>query len=128
MRWPLNPPKKNKRKQEKKTPPPKKKQKYPKLAFQLSEKSFPFFWVAFQNFPFLTPWPKKRAPKKHYKNRAFRPFFLKSSCASRNGHFWTKKAKIHKFQLSFFCLFLLLQQQKNPKVAETPILIVFKRT
>ena len=28
--------------------------------------------MAFQNF--LTPWPKKRAPKKHYKNRGFRLF------------------------------------------------------
>ena len=96
-----------------------------KLAFQLSAKFF-FFWVAFQNFPFLTPWPRKRAPKQHYKNRGFRAFFLKSCCASRNGHFWTKKRKIYKFQLSLFlAYFLLFQQPKNPKIAETPIFLVF---
>ena len=29
------------------------------------------FLVGVQNFPFLTTWPKKRAPKKQYKNRGF---------------------------------------------------------
>ena len=103
LTWPLNPPKKtqkqkkkkrNKRKNKKtrkKRSPKRKQQKYPKISFSIISQIFPFFGVAFQNFPFLTPWPKKRAPKKHYKNRGFKPFFLKSSCASRNGHFWTKK-------------------------------------
>ena len=139
MRWPFGPPhltlkpsrtktqkhknkkrnkenkRKNKKKQEKKKPQ-KKQQKYPKISFSVISQMFLFFWVAFQNFPFLTPWPRKRAPKKHYKNRAFRAFFflLESRCASRNGHFWTKKTKIHKFQLSFFfAYFLLFQQQKT---------------
>ena len=146
MRWPFGPPHltlkpskkkptkkqnkktkktKKKEKKEKKKPPTKKQQKHQKIAFQLSVTFF-LFWVAFQNFPFLTPWPRKRAPKKHYKNRGFRAFFLKSSCVSRNGRFWTKKPKIYKFQLSFlFAYFLLFQKQKTPKSAETPIFIVF---
>ena len=93
MRWPFGPPhltfkpskkntKKKKTKQTKKTnkkqenppPPPKKKQqKYQKIGFQLSVKFSPFFLVVFQKKN-LTPWPKKRAPKKHYKNRGFRLF------------------------------------------------------
>ena len=111
LTWPLNPPKKNTKttKQKKKTKKNQKKkkktrknQKYQKLAFQLSVKIFFFFWVAFENFPFLTPWPRKRAPKKHYKNRGFRPPFLENRCVSRNGRFWTQKPQIYKFQLSFF--------------------------
>ena len=138
MRWPFGPPhltlkpsnkkhqkkpKKNqtkqnqtkKQKKEKKGSPKKKQQKHQKIAFQLSVKFF-LFWVAFQNFPFLTPWPRKRAPKKHYKNRGFRAFFLESRCASLNGHFWTKKPQIYKFQLSFFlpiCFSFKNKKHKN---------------
>ena len=40
--------------------------------------------------------------------------FSKKNCyASRNGHFWTQKTQIQKFQLSFFfCHVFLLFQQK----------------
>ena len=38
---------------------------------------------------------------------------------------WTKTPQIQKFQLSFFLPFLLFQQQKTPKLAETPIFKVF---
>ena len=95
-----------------------------RIAFQLSVKLF-LFLAGFSTFPFLTPWPKKRAPKKHDKNRGFRHFFLKSRCASRKGHFWDQKTKIDKFQLSFFCLFSSLSTTKIQKNAETPIFIVF---
>ena len=81
--------KKNK-KTRKKRSHQKKPAKIPQNSFSIISQIFPFFLVAFQIFPFVTPCPKKRAPKKHDKNRGFRPFFLKSRCASRNGHFWTK--------------------------------------
>ena len=129
MRWPFGPPhltlkpsnkkhlkkKPNKKQKKKKKKKPKKKTaKTPKNSFSVISQIFSFFWVAFQNFPFLTPWPKKPEPKKHYKTRGFRAFFLESRCASRNGHFWTKKPKIYKFQLSFvFAYFLLFQKQKH---------------
>ena len=123
MRWPFGPPhltlkpsnkkhQKKKKKQTNKTKPKqnqkktkerkKRKPQTPKNSFSVISQFFPFLGVAFQKFPFLTPWPKKPEPKKHYKNRGFRPFFLKSCCASRNGHFWTKKPQIYKFELSFF--------------------------
>ena len=146
MRWPFGPPhltlkpskkkhrnkkqtkkpKKQKQKKRKKEAPNKKQQKHQKNSFSVISQIFPFFWVAFQNFPFLTPWPRKRAPKNTIKIGVSGPFFLKSSCVSRNGRFWTKKPKIYKFQLSFFfAYFLLFQKQKTPKSAETPIFIVF---
>ena len=67
-------------------------------------------------------------PKNTIKIGVLGPFFLKSCCASRSGNFWTKKAKIYKFQLSFFAYFLLFQQQKTQTSAETPIFIVFLLT
>ena len=86
------------------------------MSFSVISENFLLFWLGVQNFPFLTTWPKKRAHKKHYKNSGFSAFFLKSSCASRNGHFWTKKSQIHKFQLSiFFSLFSSLSTTQNTK-------------
>ena len=119
---------KNKKNKKKKKEAQKKTAKIPKNSFSAISQIFPFL-DGFSKFPFFTPWPKKPEHKKHYKNRGFRPFFLKSCCASRNGHFWTKKPNIYKFQLSF-CLayFLLFQQQKTQKSAETPIFIVFLLT
>ena len=106
----------------------KKLQNYQKIAFQLSVNFF-LFWVAFQNFPFLHLGPKNLNPKNTIKIGVLGPFFLKSCCASRNGHFWTKKPKIYKFQLSFFfAYFLLFQKQKTQKSAETPIFILFLLT
>ena len=112
--------KKNKRKKrtKKKT---QKKQK--KRAFQLSVNFF-LFLVGVQT-PFLTPWPKKRAPIQHYKNRGFSKFFLKSSYASRNGHFWTEIPNSRNSSYHFFCLFLLFQQQKTHKSAEPLFYSVF---
>ena len=146
MRWPFGPPhltlkpsKKNKKK--KKTKKKKKKQKkenkgqknkeitkIPKKSFSVISQFF-LFLVGVQNFPFLTTWPKKRAPKKHYKNRGFsNPFCGKQFWVTKRP-FLDKKSQIQKFQLSFFfCLFLLLQQQKTQKLAETPIFIVFWQT
>ena len=43
--------------------------------------------------------------------------------------FLGQKIQIQKFQLSLFvCLFLLFQQQKTLKLAETPIFIVYEQT
>ena len=146
MRWPFGPPhltlkpsKKTKHKKTKKTKQKttqknqkkqnkqrksKKHKNTKKRAFQSSVKIF-FFWHGIQKLPFLTPWPRKRAPQKHYKNRGFSLFLLERSYASRNGHFWTKKTQIQKFQLSFFLAFFLFQKQKTQKSVETPIFIVF---
>ena len=146
MRWPFGPPhltlKPSNKKHQKKKKQKKNKQKNQKKKEKKEDQknnskntkkwlfsyqsNFSFFLVAFQNFPFLTSWPRKPEPQKHYKNRGFKCFFLETSCVSRNGRFWTKKTKIYKFQLSFFlAYFLLFQKQKTQKSAETPIFIVF---
>ena len=86
---------------------------------------FFIFLVGVQSFPLLTTWPKKRAPKKQYKNRGFsKAFFEKQMCFTKRP--FLGKKQIQKFQLSFlFCFFLLLQHQQAQKYAETPIFIVF---
>ena len=129
MRWPFGPPhltlkpskkntKKNKNPQKTKENKKKKKQKtqkYPqKIGFQLSVKIFFFGGGGVQKLPFLTTWPRKRAPKKHYKNRGFSKAFLEKQLCVTKRPLLDKKTQIQKFQLSFFfCLFLLFQQQKH---------------
>ena len=118
MRWPFGPPhmtlkpskktqkKQNKTKKQKKKKKEKKKQENTKntqkWAFQLSVRIFFFFgWVS--KISLFWQLDRKSAhPKNTIKIGVSGPFFLKSRCASRNGHFWTKKSQIHKFQLSFF--------------------------
>ena len=148
MRWPFGPPHltlkpskknkttKNKKKQNKKQqkkPKNKKNQarkckkhkNTKKIAFQLSVKIF-FFWQGIQKLPFLTPWPRKRAPKNTIKIRVSAYFLGEKSYASRNGHFWTKKTQILKFQLSFFFLpFFLFQKQKKHQNLLKPLFRLF---
>ena len=136
MRWPFGPPHltlkpskkkpKKTKKQTKKTKnerKSKKRKNTKKRAFQLSVNFFGGGGV--QKLPFLTTWPRKRAPPKHYKNRGFSLFFFEKSYASRNGHFWTKKPKSRNSSYNFFLPFFLFQQQKTPKLAETHIFVVF---
>ena len=66
-------------------------------------------------------WPKTRAPLKHYENRGFREHIKKNSFASRNGHFWTPKMQIQKFQLSFVFVPLFSFNNKKHKSALKPI-------
>ena len=144
MRWPFGPPhmtlkpskrntKKTKQKKTKKTKKEKKtrknKKNTQKWAFQLSVKIFFFFGWLFKISLFLQLGPKSAHTKNTIKIGVSGPLFLESSCVSRNGRFWTKKTKIYKFQLSFFfACFLLFQQHKTQKIAETPIFIVFEQT
>ena len=148
MRWPFGPPhltlkpskkkqnKKNKKnitknntKKQKKRKTKKEKEKntkIPKKELFSYQSKFSFFWQGIQKLPFLTPWPRKRAPKNTIKIGVSACFFLERSYASRNGHFWTKKTQIQKFQLSFFFLpFFSFKNKKTQKSAETPIFIVF---
>ena len=133
MRWLFRPPHltlkpsktknhKNKRNKKKKKQAKKqeKTQNTKKRAFQLSMKFFVFWWVS--NISFLTTWPRKRAPPKHYKNwggGGSANFFLKKQMRHETAIFGPKK-QIHKFQLSFFCLFLLFWTTKTQQIAETP--------
>ena len=147
MRWPFGPPhltlkpsKKNKTKKKKtkqkttqkkpknrKTKKEKEKNtKIPKKELFSYQSKFSFFLTGYPKIAFFDTLAQKTRTQKHYKNRGFSLFFLERSYASRNGHFWTKKTQIQKFQLSFFFLpFFLFQKQKTQKSAETPIFIVF---
>ena len=136
MRWPFGPPhltlkpsKKNKTKKTKKNKNKKQHKKNKKKRKTKKEKekntkiqkkelfsyqsNFSFFWQGIQKLPFFDTLAQKTRTQKHYKNRGFSLFFLERSYASRNGHFWTKKTQIQKFQLSFF--FLPFFSFKNKK-------------
>ena len=89
-----------------------------KRAFQLSV-IFSFFGGC-PNFPFLTTWPKKRAPKKHNKNRGFSNPFLENSFASRDGHFWTKKTKSRNSSYHCWGAFFFSFNNKNTKISWNP--------
>ena len=136
MRWPFKPPhmtlkpskrntknnktKKNKKgqKREKKT---RKNKKYSKMSFSVISENFPLFWVGVQNFPFLTTWPKKRAPKKHYKNRGFSQlFFGKHICVTKRPFLDQKNLHSQIPIIIFFCLFSSLSTTENTKKCWNP--------
>ena len=48
--------------------------KTPKKSFSVISPNFLFLGAGVQKLPFLTTWPRKRAPPKHYKNRGFSLF------------------------------------------------------
>ena len=95
-----------------------------KRAFQLSVKMFFIFGGGVQKLPFLTTWPRKRAPPNTIKIGVSANFFLKKVMRHETAIFGQKKPKSRNSSYHFFCLFLF-QQQKTPKLAETPIFIVF---
>ena len=139
MRWPFGPPhltlkpsqkktQKNK-KQKKQTKKQKKKEKVKehkntkKELFSYQSK-FSFFWGGVQKLPFLTTWPRKRAPPKHYKNRGFSLFFEKKLCVTKRP-FLDPKNPNPEIPVIIFLPSFSFNSQKTPKLAETPILIVF---
>ena len=94
-----------------------------KRAFQLS---VIFYFLVVSKISLCGQLGQKSAhPKNTIKIGVSATHFVENSSESRNGHFWTKKPKSRNSSYHFFCLFLLLQQQKTQKLAETPIFIVF---
>ena len=116
MRWPFGPPhltlKPSKNNKKTNNPP----QKKTKISYQ----SFFSFFGGCSKFPFFDHLAQKARTKKKNKNRCFsKAFFEKQMCITKRP-FLDKKTQTQKFQLSFFCcFFLLLQQQKTQKFAET---------
>ena len=110
---------KGKEKRKKKTQKQKQKKQREKRAFQLSVKFFFCFWWASKISLFLTAWPKKRAPKKHYKTRGFsKAFFEKQICVTK-WPYLDKNSQIQKFQLSFL-LPILFSFNKNINISWNP--------
>ena len=50
------------------------------MSFSVISQTFLFLFGGVQTFPFLTTWPKERAPPKHYRSRGFnKPIFEKKT-------------------------------------------------
>ena len=137
MRWPFGPPhltlkpskknktKKNKKKTKQKTtqknkkkekPRKKKKktQKYQKKSFSVISQNFLFFWQGIQKLPFLTPWPRKRAPKNTIKIGVSACFFWKEVMRHETAIFGQKKPKFISSSYHFFsCLFFSFKNKKH---------------
>ena len=144
MRWPFGPPhltlkpsKKNKKlkntkeikkeKKEKKWKKTNKGKNTPKTKIPPKKKSFSvishffLFLVGVQNFPFLTTWPKKRAPKIHYKNRGFsNPFCGKQFWVTKRPFLDKKKPNPEIPVIIFFWPFSSPTTTKNTKVSWNP--------
>ena len=77
--------------------------------------------MGFQNFPFLTTWPKKRAPKKHYKNRGFsNPFCGKQFWVTKRPFLDKKKPNPEIPVIICFLPFSSLATTKNTKISWNP--------
>ena len=81
------------------------------------------FFGGCPKFPLFDNLAQKRAPKNTMNIGVSAKHFWKTDARHEMAIFG-QKTQIQKFQLSFFCVFLLLQQQKNKK-SETPIFMVF---
>ena len=114
MRWPFGPPHLTLKPSKKNT---KKKKKKNQKSFSVISEIFLLFLVGVQNFPFLTTWPKKRAPKKHYKNRGFsNPFFEKQICVTKRPFLDQKNPKPEIPVIIFFAFFFSFNNKKHKNV------------
>ena len=128
MRWKTPKKQKNGKQKQKKQTKKRRKTKKTHTHTQIPKKNFSvisqmfYFLGGVQKLPFLTIWPRKRTPPKHYKNWGFQPIsFFWKSYVSRNGHFWTKKPRSRNSSYHLFCL-LSLSTTKNTKVSWNPYL------
>ena len=137
MRWPFGPPhltlkpsKKNTKKTKQKTTQKNQKEtktkkekvkntKIPKKSFSVISQNFLSFWQGIQKLPFLTPWPRKRAPKNTIKTGVSACFFGKKLCVTKRP-FLDKKTQIQKFQLLFFLAFFSFSKTKNTRICWNP--------
>ena len=104
---------KNKQKERKQRKKNKKNTKIPKKELFKYQSKFSFFFGGFPKFPFLTTWPEKRAPPKHYKNRGFsNPFCGKQFWVTKRP-FLDKKAKSRNSSYHFFAFFFSYNNKKH---------------
>ena len=142
MRWPFGPPhltlkpskknktKKTKKKTKQKTTQKKKKNQErkrkkkhkntKKRAFQLSVKIFFFFDRVSKDCLFLTPWPRKRAPKNTIKIGVSACFFWKEVMRHETAIFGQKKPKFRNSSYHFFSCLFSLSKTKNTKISWNP--------
>ena len=77
--------------------------------------------------PFLTTWPRKRAPKKHYKNRGFGKAFLEKQLYVTQWPLLDKKNTNPEISVIVFFAFFFSFNNKKPKLAGTPIFSVLAK-
>ena len=141
MRWPFGPPhltlkpskkkqkakKTKKQKQIKKRSKNKRKQrtknkeitKIPKELFSY-QSIFSFFWWVSKISLFWQLDPKSAHPKNTIKIGVSATHFVENSSESRNGHFWTKKAKSRNSSYHYFGPFPSFTTTKNTKLSWNP--------
>ena len=140
MRWPFGPPhltlkpskktehkkqkqnkSKNNTKNPKKTKTKKEKvknTKTPKKELFSYQSKFSFL-TGYPKIAFLTPWPRKRAPKNTIKIGVSACFFWKEVMRHETAIFGQKKPNSEIPVIIFFLAFFLFQKQKTQKSAET---------
>ena len=127
MRWPFGPPhltlkpsKKNQKTKKKPKKQTKKNTKIPKKRFSVISQNFFFLGGGVQKLPFLTTWPRKRAPPKHYKNRGFSLFFEKKLYVTKRPFSDLKNPNPEIPVIIFFLPFFSLSTTKNTKISWNP--------
>ena len=107
MRWPFGPPhltlkttkRKNKKKHKQKM---KKKLNTPRMLFNY-QSNLSFLFGGGPEFPFLTTWPKKSAPPKHYINRGFsKHIFGKQITVTKRPFLDKNRSANYQVLLTFF--------------------------
>ena len=100
------------------------------MSFSVVSEIF-LFWVGVQISPFLQLGPKSAHPKKRYTIGVSANFFWKKHMRHETAIVGPKpkqpksrNSSYHLFVIYFAC-FLLFQQHKHNKNAETPIFVVF---
>ena len=128
----LKPSKRNTKKNKtKKTKKDKKREKNKKKQKILKNELFSYQWKfssflgGCPKFPFFDNLAQKIRTQKHYKNRGFSKLFLENTCVTKRPFLDQKNLISYIPVIIFFACFLLSQQQKTQKYAETPIFIVF---
>ena len=121
MRWPEEKNHKRTKKGTKKTKQKQKKTNILKVSFSVISQSF-LFSGGCPKCPFLTTWPKKRAPPKHYKNRGFSLLIFEKTkiCATKRPFLDQRNPNPEIPVIILFCLLSSLSTTKNPNICWTP--------
>ena len=107
-------PKTKKKQKNKKIENPKNSKHTKKRVFQLSVNFF------LGGFFFLTPWPQKRSPPKHYKNRGSRPFLWGKADVRHKTAIFGQKPKFINFIYHFLLPIFFSFNNKKTQICRNP--------
>ena len=134
MRWPFGPPhltlkpskKTEKTNQNKKKNKKQKNTKIPKMSFPVISQVFLCFWWVSKISLFWQLGPKSAHPKNTIKIQ--QSIFEEQMCVTKRPFLDKKKPQFRNSSYQFVFASFFLATTKNPKIAETPIFIVFWQT